>query len=365
MIKQTPLTHIHKALGAKMAPFAGFEMPIEYTGIKDEHFTVREKVGIFDVSHMGALWVNGKNALRFLQMVTSNDVSLLTDGKAQYSCFPNGKGGIVDDIIVYKFNNEKYLIVVNASNVDKDFAWVLKHNIEGVDIQNKSPETAQIAVQGPNSTAVMKKLCNLPLETMKPFMVTWGEFAGCENIVIATTGYTGSGGYEILIPKRDAETIWNALIEAGQEFGIKPIGLGARDTLRLEMGYNLYGNDISDETSPIEAGLAWVTKPANKPEMIDRNFIMNQLTNGVSRKLVGFEMIDRGIPRHDYEICTADGTVIGKVTSGSISPMTNIGIGMGYVNKHYFEIGTEIYISIRGKLLKAVVVKPPFYKAKK
>ena len=365
MIKQTPLTHLHIAMGARMAPFAGYEMPIEYTGIKDEHFTVREKVGIFDVSHMGALWVNGKNALAFLQKVTSNDVSVLTPGKAQYSCFPNGKGGIVDDIIVYKFTDEKYLIVVNASNVDKDFAWVQQHKIDGVEIENKSPETAQIAIQGPLSTQLMKKLCSLPLENLKPFMVTDGVVAGCENIVIATTGYTGAGGYEILIPKRHAETIWNALLEAGQEFGVKPIGLGARDTLRLEMGYNLYGNDINDETSPIEAGLAWVTKPANKPDLIDREMIVSQLENGVSKKLVGFEMIDRGIPRHDYEICDAQGTVIGKVTSGSISPMTNAGIGMGYVNKPFFELGSEIYISIRGKLLKAVVVKPPFYKVKK
>ena len=364
MIKQTPLTHLHIKMGARMAPFAGFEMPIEYSGIKDEHFTVREKVGIFDVSHMGALWVNGKNALPFLQKITSNDVSVLTNGKAQYSCFPNGKGGIVDDIIVYKFTDEKYLIVVNASNVDKDFAWIQQHKIDGVEIENKSPETAQIAIQGPRSTEVMKKLCDLPLETLKPFMVTDGIVAGCENIVIATTGYTGAGGYEILIPKRHAETIWNALLDAGKEFGLKPIGLGARDTLRLELGYCLYGNDINDETSPIEAGLGWVTKPANKPEMIDRDLLMSQIENGVSRKLVGFEMIDRGIPRHDYEICDIHGNVIGKVTSGSISPMTNTGIGMGYINKPKFDRGTEIYISIRGKLLKAVVVKTPFYKLK-
>lgn len=362
MIKQTPLTHLHKAMGAKMAPFAGFEMPIEYTGIKDEHFTVREKVGIFDVSHMGALWVTGKNALAFLQKVTSNDVSVLTSGKAQYSCFPNGKGGIVDDIIVYKFTDEKYLIVVNASNTDKDFAWIQQHKIEGVELENKSPETAQIAIQGPFATAVMKKLCNLPLETMKPFMVTEGSVAGCPNIIIATTGYTGSGGYEILIPKQNAETIWNSLLDAGKEFGLKPIGLGARDTLRLEMGYNLYGNDINEETSPIEAGLGWVTKPANKPDLIDRESILNQLENGVSKKLIGFTMIDKGIPRHDYEICDSTGNVIGKVTSGSISPMSNIGIGMGYINKPYYNLGTEIFISIRGKLLKAIVVKPPFYK---
>jgi len=363
MIKQTPLTQLHIAMGARMAPFAGFEMPIEYTGIKDEHFTVREKAGLFDVSHMGALWVMGTNAVPFLQKVTSNDISVLVSGKAQYSCFPNGKGGIVDDIIVYKYSNEKFLIVVNASNVDKDFDWICSHNSEGVEITNKSPETAQIALQGPLSTKILKKICKAPLDDMKPFMFLEASVANCPEIIIATTGYTGAGGYELLIPKQFAVTIWNSLLEAGAEFGLKPIGLGARDTLRLEMGYNLYGNDINDETSPIEAGLAWITKPANKPQMIDRELIMLQLENGVSKKLVGFEMIDRGIPRHDYEICDAKGNSIGKVTSGSISPMTNAGIGMGYVNKPFFTLGSEIYISIRGKLLKAVVVKPPFYKA--
>jgi aminomethyltransferase len=362
MTKQTPLTHLHRAMGARMAPFAGFEMPIEYTGIKDEHFTVREKVGIFDVSHMGALWITGQKAVPFLQKVTSNDISVLVPGKAQYSCFPNGKGGIVDDIIVYKYSNEKFLIVVNASNVEKDFNWICSHNSEGVEIVNKSPETAQIALQGPLATTILKKLCIAPLDDMKPFMFLEASVANCPDIIIATTGYTGAGGYELLIPKESAETIWNALLEVGGIFGLKAIGLGARDTLRLEMGYNLYGNDINDETSPIEAGLAWITKPSNKPDMIDRELIMSQLEHGVTRKLVGFEMIDRGIPRHDYEICDAQANVIGKVTSGSISPMTNAGIGMGYINKPFNGLGSEVYISIRGKLVKAVVVKAPFYK---
>lgn len=363
IIKQTPLTHIHKQLGAKMAPFAGYEMPIEYSGIKDEHFAVRKAVGIFDVSHMGAIWVTGSNALEYLQSITTNDVSRLVDGKAQYSCFPNGKGGIVDDIIVYKYSSGKYYIVVNASNVDKDHQWMLKHKIEGVTIDNTSGDTAQLAVQGPKAIEVMKKLTDLDVAGMKSFTLKEGVVAGCEKVIVSTTGYTGAGGVELYFYKQYAEKIWNALLEAGKEFGIKPIGLGARDTLRLEMGYNLYGNDINDETSPIEAGLAWVTKLENKTTLVDKAMIEDQLKNGVSKKLVGIEMIDLGIPRHDYPICTADGKEIGKVTSGSISPMLNIGIGMGYVIKPYFEPDTEIFISIRGKLLKARVVKPPFYKA--
>lgn len=362
MAKNTHLTVIHQKAGARMAEFAGFNMPIEYSGITDEHHTVRNSVGIFDVSHMGEIWVKGEKSLDFLQMVCSNDIAKLSPGKAQYNYFPNGKGGIVDDLIVYHYSANKYMLVVNASNTEKDYKWLVKNKIEGVEIENNSDAISQIAVQGPRAIDVLKKITSCDLSSMKPFTFIEGTLADAPNVIIATTGYTGEKGFELYFYNQYAENVWNALLKAGEEFGIKPIGLGARDTLRLEMGYSLYGNDIDDSTSPIEAGLSWVTKPASKPNLIDRDTLIKQLTEGVSRCMVGFEMIDRGIPRHDYLIYDISGTQIGRVTSGSVLPGTSQGIGMGYVAFTHTEIDSDIYIEIRNKRLKAKVVKMPFKK---
>jgi len=358
-MKTTAFNHIHKQLGAKMAEFAGFEMPIEYSGIIDEHMTVRNSVGVFDVSHMGEFWVKGPNARELVQRVTSNDISKLSIGQAQYSCFPNGRGGIVDDLLVYYYGPDKFMLVVNASNIDKDWNWIVSQNTNGAILENSSNEISQLAIQGPKAIDTLQKLTNVDLSEIKYYTFTTGIVAEVYDVIISATGYTGSGGFELYFKNEVAGHLWNAIFEAGAEFGIKPIGLAARDTLRLEMGYCLYGNDIDDTTSPIEAGLSWITK-FNGHEFIDKDFLLMQKQEGVDRKLRGFEMIDRGIPRHGYELNDQDGNVIGLVTSGTMSPVLNKGIGMAYVNKAYSAIGTEVYLNVRGKALKAKIVKMPF-----
>jgi len=359
-MKRTPFTHFHEELGAKMAPFAGYSMPIEYSGIIDEHVAVRTALGVFDVSHMGEIWVKGPRALDFIQKVTSNDASTLVDGKIQYSCFPNGNGGIVDDLLVYKWDDEKYLLVVNASNTEKDWNWLVANNDMGVELENASDNTAQLAIQGPKTIEALQPLTDINLAEIPYYSFKAGRFAGAENVIISATGYTGAGGFEIYMYNEDAAQVWTAVLEAGKAHGLKPIGLGARDTLRLEMGFALYGNDIDDTTSPIEAGLGWITKFVDGKEFIDKAILAEQKKNGVSRKLVGFEMIDRGIPRHDYELADADGNIIGKVTSGTQSPTLSKGVGMGYVKTEFAKAGTEIYVVVRNRKLKAKVCKTPF-----
>ncbi len=361
-MKNTAFTQIHEALGAKMLPFAGYNMPIQFSGINDEHETVRTKLGVFDVSHMGEIWVKGPNALAFIQYVTTNDASVLIDGKVQYSCLPNGKGGIVDDLLVYRVDAETYLLVVNASNVEKDWEWMLSQNKAGAVLYNASDEIAQLAVQGPLALKAMQKLTDTVVTDMEYYTFKKLNFAGVKNVIFATTGYTGSGGCEIYMANEDAVTIYNAVMEAGAEYGIKPIGLAARDTLRLEMGYCLYGNDIDDTTSPIEAGLGWITKFTDEKDFINKDIFLKQKTDGTSRRLVGFEMVDRGVPRHGYDVVDSDGNIIGIVTSGTMGPSVKQGIGMAYVPKAYMKSGSEIFISIRDKALKAQVVKTPFYK---
>jgi aminomethyltransferase len=365
-MKNTAFTKFHQEAGAKMVPFAGYNMPVEYSGINEEHITVREKVGVFDVSHMGEFWVTGPQSLNFLQYVTSNDVSALFDGKVQYSCFPNGKGGIVDDLLVYRYNKEKYLLVVNASNIEKDWNWCVKNAVKfglkvGTDLINASDEIAQLAVQGPLALKAMQKLTSVPVEEMEYYTFKVIEFAGIPDVIFSTTGYTGAGGCEIYVRNEDGPKLWKAVFDAGKEFGIKPIGLGARDTLRLEMGFCLYGNDINDTTSPIEAGLGWITKFNIQKDFIDKSLLFTQKVEGIDKKLKGFVMIDRGIPRQHYEVVNADGNVIGEVTSGTMSPMMKQGIGMAYLNKGYWKTGTEIFIRIRNKDLKAAIVDLPIY----
>ena len=361
-MKTTPFTEKHIALGAKMHEFAGYNMPIEYSGIIDEHLTVCNSVGVFDVSHMGEFWVKGPHALDFLQKVTSNNVAALVPGKIQYTCFPNEDGGIVDDLLVYQYEPEKYLLVVNASNIEKDWNWCISHNTEGAELENSSDNMAQLAVQGPKAIQALQKLTDINLADIPYYTFKVGEFAGEKNVIISNTGYTGAGGFELYFYPDAAMKIWDAVFEAGAEFGIKPIGLGARDTLRLEMGFCLYGNDLDDTTSPIEAGLGWITKFVDGKNFTNRSMLEKQKAEGTVRKLVGFEMIDRGIPRHGYELTTAEGDKIGVVRSGTMSPIRKIGIGMGYVKPEYSKIGTEICIDMRGRKLKAVVVKPPFRK---
>lgn len=362
-MKTTAFTKIHESVGAKMVPFAGFYMPVQYEGLITEHETVRTKLGVFDVSHMGEVYVKGPKAFDLVQHITSNDVAVLHDGKIQYSCFPNGKGGIVDDLLVYRMNEEFYLLVINAANIDKDWAWIQEQNKKiGADISNVSDDISQLAIQGPLALKAMQKLTDTSVVDMEYYTHKTLTFAGIPNVLFSTTGYTGSGGCEIYFPNNEAEKVWTAVFEAGAEFGIKPIGLGARDTLRLEMGFCLYGNDIDDTTSPIEAGLGWITKFTDSKNHIDKEIHLNHKQNGVSRKLVGFEMIDKGIPRHEYEICDADGNHIGVVTSGTQGPSVGKAIGMGYVTPNHTKTGSEIFINIRGKLLKAIVVKLPFYK---
>lgn len=356
-MKTTPFTDFHIALGAKMHEFAGYNMPIEYSGINDEHITVRNGVGVFDVSHMGEIWVKGPKALDLLQRVCSNDASKLTIGQAQYTCFPNGKGGIVDDIIIYYFEQEKYMLVVNASNIEKDWNWLNENNSVGAELENASDHTAQLAVQGPKATELLQKLTPVNLSEVPYYHFTVGEFAGVKNVILSNTGYTGSGGFELYFYPEHGMQIWNALFEAGKEFGLKPIGLGARDTLRLEKGFCLYGNDIDDTTSPIEAGLGWITKFAEGKNFIDRERLEKQKAEGLSRKLIRFELTERGIPRHGYEIVNANDEVIGQVTSGTMLPESKIGIGMGYVNAPYFKGDEPIFIKIRNKNLEAKIVK--------
>lgn len=361
-MKITPFTENHIALGAKMHEFAGYNMPIEYTGIIDEHLTVCNGVGVFDVSHMGEFWVKGPNALAFLQQVTSNNVATLSPGKIQYTCFPNEDGGIVDDLLVYQYEPEKYLLVVNASNIEKDWNWCVSHNTVGAELENASDHIGQLAVQGPKAILTLQKLTDINLSDIPYYTFQVGEFAGEKNVIISNTGYTGAGGFELYFYPDAAAKIWDAVFEAGAEFGIKPIGLGARDTLRLEMGFCLYGNDLDDTTSPIEAGLGWITKFVDGKNFTNRPMLEKQKAEGTVRKLVGFEMIDRGIPRHGYDLVTADGEKMGVVTSGTMSPIRKIGIGLGYVKPEHSKVGTEIYIDMRGRKLKALVVKPPFRK---
>lgn len=358
--KQIPLHHIHVGLGAKMVPFAGYEMPVRYSSDKDEHLTVRNGVGVFDVSHMGEFVVRGPLALDLIQRITSNDASKLVDGQAQYSCLPNGSGGIVDDLIVYRFAADDYMLVVNASNIEKDWSWISRHNAKGAELKNISDEIALFAVQGPKAIEALQPLTDVNLSNIKFYHFAVGELAGVKDVIISGTGYTGAGGFELYVWKDYAARVWDAIFETGAPTGIKPIGLGARDTLRLEMGYCLYGNDIDDNTSPIEAGLGWITKFTK--DFTDREFLEKQKEEGVEKKLVGFEMVDRGIPRHDYPIRDAEGNEIGKVTSGSISPILEKGIGMGYVAVGHHKPDTEIFIEIRGKHLKAIVKRPPFIK---
>lgn len=360
-MKYITLNDKHVALGAKMVEFAGYNMPVQYEGVNAEHETVRNGVGVFDVSHMGEFLVTGKNALALIQKVISNDASTLTDGRAQYAYLPNEKGGIVDDLIVYRFNEEKYLLVVNASNIDKDWNWISKFNKEiGADLRNLSDDYSLLAIQGPKAAEAMQVLTSVKLDQIPFYHFAVGDFAGVGNVIISATGYTGSGGFEVYCKNEEVEQIWDKVFAAGASYGIKPIGLAARDTLRLEMGFCLYGNDIDDTTSPYEAGLGWVTKYSK--DFVNSDFLKQQKETGVSRKLIAFELIDRGIPRHDYEITDGKANVIGKVTSGTMSPTMKIGIGLGYVPTDFAALDSEIFIKVRDKELKAKVVKAPFYK---
>ena len=358
-LKDIILKDKHIALGAKMVPFAGFTMPLQYTGLMDEHLNVRNNVGVFDVSHMGEFMVSGEGALDLIQRVTSNDAAVLTPGKVQYSCFPNYDGGIVDDLLVYMLAKDKYMLVVNGANIDKDWEWVVKHNTNNVTIENISDRISLLAVQGPNAQKMLQPLTNMSLD-MTYYTVQEGTFAGVENVIISSTGYTGAGGFEVYFHNKDAEKIWNAIQEAGKAVGMKMAGLACRDTLRLEMGFCLYGNDINDTTSPLEAGLGWITKFTK--DFINSENLKKQKEEGVKRKLIGFELNERGIPRHDYEIVDKDGKNIGIVTSGTMAPSLNKGIGLGYVTIENSSPGTEIFIQIRNKPVAATVVKTPFYK---
>ena len=359
-IKNTALTHIHKSLGAKMIPFAGYDMPIQYIGVTKEHLNVRENVGVFDVSHMGEFIIRGPGAFDLVQKVTSNDVSMLFDGKVQYSCLPNGKGGIVDDLLVYRISANIYMLVVNASNIKKDWDWISMHNSKGVEMENISDRTSLLAVQGPKSVDSIQALTEMNISDMKYYTFQKGTFAGKENVLISTTGYTGSGGFEIYFQNSDAEDIWKAIFESGKSHGITPVGIAARDTLRLEMGFCLYGNDIDENTSPIEARLSWIVKFTN--EFIDSNFLLEQKKDGVSRSLVGFELIDRGIPRNGYKVMNEQGKEIGIVTSGTMSPSLKKAIGLAYVSIEYSSVDTLIYVEVRNKQLQGKVVSLPFYK---
>ena len=359
-MKKTPLFDIHVALGAKMVPFAGFEMPVSYTGIKDEHLAVRNAVGLFDVSHMGEFLLKGKDAEALLQWICSNDIAKMKEMQCQYNCMPNEDGGIVDDLIVYKWDNQEYNLVVNASNIEKDFAWIesqIKAKGFEVDLKDMSDDLSLIAVQGPNATQLIEKLTDIDLNAIKYYWFNAGIIAGVDDVIISNTGYTGSGGFEIYVWNKDAAKLWNALMEAGEDLGVKPAGLAARDTLRLEKGFCLYGNDIDDTTSPIEAGLGWITKFSK--EFVNSAYHKNLKEGALTRKLVAFEMVDKGIPRHDYEIADADGNIIGKVSSGTQAPSLNKAIGMGYVTLEKAQVGQAIFIIAR-KSLKATVVKLPF-----
>lgn len=365
-MKTTAFTKYHIENGAKMAEFAGYNMPIEFSGINDEHMTVREKVGVFDVSHMGEIWVKGPRAEEFLQHITTNNVAKLFDGKVQYSCMPNGRGGIVDDILVYRFSAQKYMLCVNAANEQKDWEHICREGEAfglraGEELENASSRTAQLAVQGPLALKLVQQMCEEPIEDMEYYTFKITKVAGCE-VILSTTGYTGSGGCEIYMYNEDADRIWAELWRVGEAFGLKNIGLGARDTLRLEVGFCLYGNDIDDTTSPIEAGLGWITKFAEGKQFIDRELMERQKKEGTSRKLVGFKLIDRGVPRHEYALTDGNGRTIGHVTSGTMSPMLKVGIGTGYVETAYAAAGTHIAVEVRGRQLRAEVVPLPFVK---
>ncbi|RRJ93514.1 glycine cleavage system aminomethyltransferase GcvT [Flavobacterium macacae] len=359
-MKSTALSHIHESLGAKMVPFAGYNMPVQYEGVNAEHEIVRNGVGVFDVSHMGEFLISGPNALALIQKVTTNDASTLVIGKAQYSCLPNENGGIIDDLIIYQIKEEQYLLVVNASNIDKDWNWISSKNDVGADMKNISDEYSLLAIQGPMAMEAMQSLTSVDLAGIKYYHFEVADFAGAENVIISATGYTGSGGFEIYAKNNEIEQIWNKVFEAGEAYGIKPIGLAARDTLRLEMGFCLYGNDINDTTSPFEAGLGWITKFTK--DFTNSENLKAQKEAGVSRKLIGFELTERGIPRHDYEIVDKDGNVIGIVTSGTMAPSLNKGIGLGYVTTEFAGVDSEIFIRIRKNDIPAKVVKLPFYK---
>ncbi|WP_062058081.1 glycine cleavage system aminomethyltransferase GcvT [Aquimarina longa] len=359
-MQNTALTETHTSLGAKMVPFAGFNMPVSYEGVNIEHETVRKGVGVFDVSHMGEFLITGANALDLIQKVTSNDASKLINGKAQYSYLPNDKGGIVDDLIVYKIEDEKYLLVVNASNIQKDWDWISSHNTMNADMRDLSAEYSLLAIQGPKASAAMQSLTSVDLEAMKFYTFEVSDFAGIDNVIISATGYTGSGGFEIYCKNSEVQQIWNNVLKAGAAYDIKPVGLAARDTLRLEMGYCLYGNDINDTTSPIEAGLGWVTKFSK--DFINAEALAKEKERGIERKLIGFELDERGIPRHDYDIVDGNGNTIGVVTSGTMSPSLGKGIGLGYVPAIFAKPGSKINIQVRKKAVPATVIKLPFYK---
>lgn len=360
-MKNTALTHVHEALGAKMVPFAGYNMPVQYEGVTAEHLTVRDGVGVFDVSHMGEFLVEGEHALTLIQKVTSNDASKLNIGDAQYSCFPNDQNGIVDDLICYRVKEHTYLLVVNASNIEKDWNWINKHN-EGIgaELKDVSDNYSLLAIQGPKAIEAMQSLTSVDLAEIPFYKFKVADFAGVDYAIISATGYTGSGGFEIYVRNEQAEQVWNKVFEAGADFGIKPIGLAARDTLRLEMGYCLYGNDINDTTSPIEAGLGWITKFTK--DFVNADNLKAQKEAGITRRLVAFEMTERGIPRQGYPIVDAEGNELGTVTSGTMSPSLGKGIGLGYVNRPHTKSGTEIFIQVRKKQIPATIVKLPFYK---
>ena len=359
-MKETALHETHKTLGAKMVPFAGYEMPVQYEGVIAEHITVRNSIGVFDVSHMGEFLIEGPNALKLVQSVCSNDAAHLAIGQAQYSCLPNSNGGIVDDLIVYRLKDTAYLLVVNASNIEKDWNWIQSRNSENVKMKNLSDDYSLLAIQGPAAVEAMQPLSSFDLSAIKFYHFKEGDFGGIDGVIISATGYTGSGGFEIYCKNKDVKHIWNSIFEAGNSFGIKPIGLAARDTLRLEMGYCLYGNDIDDNTSPIEAGLGWITKFSKT--FTNSENLQKESKEGVKQKLIGFELLERGVPRKGYEIVCADGLTIGEVTSGTMSPSLGKGIGMGYVKTNYTAVGTPIGIKIRKNIISAAVVKTPFCK---
>ncbi|SNR16048.1 glycine cleavage system aminomethyltransferase GcvT [Tenacibaculum jejuense] len=359
-MKNTALSHVHEALGAKMVPFAGYNMPVQYEGVNIEHETVRKGVGVFDVSHMGEFFLKGENALALIQKITTNDAAKLVPGKAQYTCMPNNTGGIVDDLIIYMIQENEYMLVVNASNIEKDWNWISQHNDLNVEMENRSEDWSLLAIQGPKAAEAMQSLTKVDLSAIKFYTFEITDFAGIPNVVVSATGYTGSGGFEVYVKNEDVEALWKKVFEAGADWDIKPIGLAARDTLRLEMGYCLYGNDITDTTSPIEAGLSWITKFSK--DFVNAEALKAQKENGVSRKLVAFELTERGIPRKDYEIVDTSGEVIGEVTSGTMSPSLGKGIGLGYVTIENSKVDSDILIQIRKKQIPAKVVKLPFYK---
>ena len=360
-MKRTVFYDAHLKMGGKMISFAGYEMPVEFSGVSNEHVHVRNKVGVFDVSHMGEIWVKGENARSFIQYMTSNDVNRLTPGKIQYSCFPNGRGGIVDDLLVYMIGKEEFLLVVNASNIQKDWNWLLENNKMGAELINASDQLSQLAIQGPDALNVLKKISDTDLSAVPYYAFVTGSLAGFEDVIISNTGYTGAGGYEIYCRNEIGPAILDAVMSAGKAFDILPAGLASRDTLRLEMGFCLYGNDIDDTTSPLEAGLGWITIFVEGNDFIDRPYLEEQKRLGIKKRLVGFEMNERGIPRKDYPILNDEGQSVGRVTSGTISPLTSKFIGLGYVDIPCSDTGKTIYIGIRNKQLRATVVKPPFY----